>query len=119
MPGILSPILGPSVDLGVRLGGITAPYPAHRFGSGNIPPSTPYVEVFPLPSPSLNMIVHSHGGGSGYVNVGSTPYIPSYSPSSTTLFPLNVVSMIIPPYILWFGLFTDYFQLFWTNIVVM
>ena len=44
MPGILSPILGPSADLGVRLGGITAPYPAHRFGSGHILPSTPFVD---------------------------------------------------------------------------
>ena len=46
MPGILSPILGPSMDPGVRLGGITAPYRAHRFGSGHIPSSTPFVEDF-------------------------------------------------------------------------
>ena len=44
MPGILSPILGPSTDPGVRLGGITTPYHAHRFGSGHIPPYTPFVE---------------------------------------------------------------------------
>ena len=44
MPGILSPILGLSMDPGVRLGGITTPYRAHRFGSGHIPPSTPFVE---------------------------------------------------------------------------
>ena len=44
MPSILSPILGPSMDLGVRLGGITTPYPAHRLGSGHISPSTPFVE---------------------------------------------------------------------------
>ena len=44
MPGILSPVLGPSTNLGVRLGGIIAPYPAHRFGSGHILPSTPFVE---------------------------------------------------------------------------
>ena len=44
MPGILSPILGPSTDPGVRLGGITTPYPAHRLGSGHISPSTPFVE---------------------------------------------------------------------------
>ena len=44
MPGILSPVLGPSTDLGVRLGGITTPYHAHRFGSGHILPSTPFVE---------------------------------------------------------------------------
>ena len=31
MPGILSPVLGPSTDPGVRIGGITTPYPAHRF----------------------------------------------------------------------------------------
>ena len=44
MPGILSPVLGPSMDLGVRLGGIRAPYRAHIFGSGHILPSTPFVE---------------------------------------------------------------------------
>ena len=44
MPGILSPVLGPSMDPGVRLGGITTPYRAHRFGSGHILPSTPFVE---------------------------------------------------------------------------
>ena len=44
MPGILSPVLGPSMDPGVRLGGITTPYPAHKFGSGHILPSTPFVE---------------------------------------------------------------------------
>ena len=46
MPGILSPVLGPSTDPGVRLGGITAPYHAHRFGNGHIPSSTPFVEDF-------------------------------------------------------------------------
>ena len=46
MPGILSPILGPSTDPGVRLGGITAPYHAHRFGNGHISSSTPFVEDF-------------------------------------------------------------------------
>ena len=44
MPGILSPVLGPSMDLGVRLRGITNHYPAYRFGSGHILPSTPFVE---------------------------------------------------------------------------
>ena len=43
---ILSPVLGPSTDLGVRLGGIIAPYCAHRFGNGHIPSSTPFVEEF-------------------------------------------------------------------------
>ena len=46
MPGILSPFLRPSMDPGVRLGGITAPYRAHRFGNGHIPFSTPFVEDF-------------------------------------------------------------------------
>ena len=46
MPGILSPILGPSMDPGVILGGITAPYHAHRFVNGHIPSSTPSVEDF-------------------------------------------------------------------------
>ena len=44
MPSILSPVLSPSMDPGVRLGGITTPYRAHRFGSGHILPSTPFVE---------------------------------------------------------------------------
>ena len=44
MPSILSPVLSPSTDPGVRIGGIKAPYPAHRFGSGHILPSTPFVE---------------------------------------------------------------------------
>ena len=46
MPNILSLVLGPSIDTGVRLGGITTPYHAHGFGSGHIPPSTPFVEDF-------------------------------------------------------------------------
>ena len=46
MHGILSPILSPSMDPGVRLGGITAPYRAHRFGNGHIPFSTPFMEDF-------------------------------------------------------------------------
>ena len=46
MPSILSPVLGPSTDSGVRLGGITAPCHAHRFGNGHIPSSTPFVEDF-------------------------------------------------------------------------
>ena len=44
IPGILSPVLGPSTDSGVRLGGITTPYHARRFGSGHISPSNPFVE---------------------------------------------------------------------------
>ena len=44
MPGILSPVLGPSMDPGVRLAGITTPYRAHRFASGHILPYTPFVE---------------------------------------------------------------------------
>ena len=44
MPGILSPVLGPSTDPDVRLGGIIAPYLAHIFGNGHILPSTPFVE---------------------------------------------------------------------------
>ena len=46
MPGILSLVLSPSMDLGVRLGGTTVPYPAHRFVNGHIPSSTPLVEDF-------------------------------------------------------------------------
>ena len=32
MPSILSPVLGPSMDPGVRIGGITAPYHAIDLG---------------------------------------------------------------------------------------
>ena len=46
MPGILSPILGHSMDFGVGLGGITAPYRVHGFGNSHIPSSTPFVEDF-------------------------------------------------------------------------
>ena len=46
MPGILSPILGPSTDFGVRIGGIIAPFRAHRFGNGHIPSSTPFAVDF-------------------------------------------------------------------------
>ena len=45
-PGILSPVLGPSMDPGVRLRGITSPYCAHRFGTGDIPSSTLFMEDF-------------------------------------------------------------------------
>ena len=44
MPIILSPVLGPSTNLGVILGGITAPYRAHKFENGHIP--TPFIEDF-------------------------------------------------------------------------
>ena len=73
MRGILSPIFGPSTDPGVRLGGITAPYHAHIFGNGHIPSSTPFVEDFLFLSLDLYTSGHPHGGGSGCVNVGSTP----------------------------------------------
>ena len=106
---IPSPAPGPSVYPGVGLGGTTTPYLAHRFGSGHIPPSFPFLEIFSLPSPSLNTSICSHEGGSGYVNVGSTPYISSYFSSSTALFPLNEVFMINSPYILYVGLFNDCF----------
>ena len=97
---IPSPAPGPSADPGVRLGGTTTRYLDCGFGSGHIPSSTPFVGEFSLPSPGINTSVRSHGGGSGYVNVVSTPYIPSYVPSSTTLFPLNAIIMINPPYII-------------------
>ena len=42
--GILSPILGPSMNPSVEIGGITAPYRAHGFGNGHIPSSTPFLE---------------------------------------------------------------------------
>ena len=38
--------IGPSTDPVVRLGGIKAPYRAHRFGNGHLPFSTPFMEDF-------------------------------------------------------------------------
>ena len=64
---IMSHAPGPSADTGVGLWDTTTPYLAHRFRSGHIPPSTPFVGGFSLPSPSLNTNVHYHGGGSGYI----------------------------------------------------
>ena len=46
MPSMLEPVLGPSMDPGVELGGITTPDCAHGFGNGDIPSSTPFVEDF-------------------------------------------------------------------------
>ena len=105
MPGILSPVLSPSTDSGVILGGIIAPYRAHRFGNGHIPSSTPFVEDFYSLRSVFYTSGHPHGGGSGCVNIGSTPYFHFYVPSFTALFPLGAVVMIIPPYILYFGFF--------------
>ena len=57
LPGILSPVLGPSTDPGVRLGGITTPYRAHIFGSGHIFPSTPFVEDVQSLLPGFTLVV--------------------------------------------------------------
>ena len=46
MHGILSLVLGPSIDSGVRLGAIKTPYHAHGFVNDHIPSSTPFVEDF-------------------------------------------------------------------------
>ena len=85
MPDITTsiPSLAPSPSAypGVGLGGTTSHYLAHKFGSGHIPPSNPFVGVFSLPSLGLKTSVHSHVGGSRYVNVGFPPYIPSMSHS--------------------------------------
>ena len=72
MPGILSPVLGPSIDPSVRPGGITTPYRARRFGNGHLPSSTPFVEDF-FPLLGLYTSGHPHWGGSVCMNVGSTP----------------------------------------------
>ena len=100
MPGILSPILGPSTDIGVRLGGIIAPYCAHRFGSGHIPPSTPFLEyvdsfllVFTLMVTLMGVVVDALTFG---LHLTFIFYVPSF----TALFPLGSAVMIIPPYIL-------------------
>ena len=57
MPSILSPVLGPSMDPGVRIGGITTPYHAHRYGDGHIPSSTPFMEDFHSLIPLLTLVV--------------------------------------------------------------
>ena len=61
IPSILSPILGPSTDSGVRLGGIKAPCRAHRFGNGHIPSSTSFVEDFYFFARSLHQWSPSWG----------------------------------------------------------
>ena len=99
MPSILSPVLSPSTDPGVRLGRIIAPYLAHRFEVVIFDPLLHLWRIFIPFARSLHRWSPSRGG-SGYVNVGSTPCFPSYVPSSTTLFPLNAVVMINHPYIL-------------------
>ena len=60
MLGILSPVLGPSTDPSVVLGGITTPYRAHRFGNGHLPSSTPLVEDFFFTSLGLYTSSHPH-----------------------------------------------------------
>ena len=97
---ILSPAPSLSADPSVGMGGTTTPCLAHRFGSGHIPPSTPFVGGFSLPSSGHNTSVHSYGGDSGYVNIGATTYIPSYVPSSTTPIPSNDFLMSNPPHVL-------------------
>ena len=69
---ISSSVPGSNVDLGVGMGGMSSPYLAHRLVSGHIPPSTPFVGVFSLPSSCINTSVHFPGGGSEYVHIGST-----------------------------------------------
>ena len=73
MPGILSLVLSPRMDPGVRLGGITAPYHAHIFWNGHIPSSTPFVEdfysLFSVFTPTVTLM----GVAVDHMNVGSTP----------------------------------------------
>ena len=54
---------------------------------------------FSLHSSDITTCVHSHGGDSGYVNVGTKTYIPSYVPWSTTPIPSNYFLMSNPAYI--------------------
>ena len=53
---IPSPTLGSSADPGVGLGCTTTPYLAHRFGSGHILPSTPFMEDFHSLHPVLTLV---------------------------------------------------------------
>ena len=114
---ILSPAPGPSADPSVGLGGTTAPYLASWIWEWSYSILYSICRGFSLPSSGLNTSDHPHEGGSGYMNIGYTPYIPSYVPSSIASFLLNAVVMLIPPYTLYFGLFTDCFHIFWTNII--
>ena len=53
---ILSPAQCPSADPGVGLGGTTTLHLVHIFGSGHIPPSTPFVEDFHSLRPVLTLV---------------------------------------------------------------
>ena len=53
---IPTPALDPSADPGVGLGGTTAPYISHIFGSGHIPSFTPSIEDFHSLSPVLTPV---------------------------------------------------------------
>ena len=56
---ILSYVVDPIIDLGVRIGGTVDPFLADIFGSGHISVFAPFVGVF---LPGLNTGVHSYGG---------------------------------------------------------
>ena len=53
---IPSPVLGPSADPSVGLGGTTTPYLAHRCRSGHIPSSTPFTDGFHSLHPVLTLV---------------------------------------------------------------
>ena len=53
---ISSLVPGPSANPSVGLGGTTAPYLPHRFGSGHIPSSTPFAEDFHSLHPVLTLV---------------------------------------------------------------
>ena len=100
MPGILSPILGPSMDPGVKLGGITTPYPAHRFWNGHILSSTPFMEDFYSLRSVFTPVVTLTGVVVDTGMLGLHFTFLFYVPSFTALFPLGAFVMIIPPYFL-------------------
>ena len=83
---VLSPALGSSEGPSVGIGSMTTPRLMHQFKSVHIPPSPPFFREFSILVSSHNTSVHSHGGGSGYMSIGSIGYIPSCVLSSTTRF---------------------------------
>ena len=95
---IPSSILVPSSNPSVGLGCTSSPFTTYQFGGGHIPPSTPFIEGWPPPTPAPHTSVHPIMGGGGYVNIGSTTYIPPFIPSSSTPIPSNVFLMMNTPH---------------------
>ena len=99
MPGILSPVLVLVWTLVLDLGASQPLSVLIDLGMVIFHPLLHLWRIFIPFARSLHWWSPSCGG-SGCMNVGSTPYLPFYVPLFTALFPLGAVVMIIPPYIL-------------------